>query len=286
MNTKTKQISSGLTPICYMSEQYEAELFDMFPAARLYGTEALIAEKDAEIAILREQCRTNHSMGLDSLALENDKLREEVAFYKASCDDERNLRVKAEQRVVELREEVARLKENTSQHCPLCEQAAKEVERLTRDRDEFKFGQDSYQQMYNECSSELKHGALPELLSLREQVTKLTAALEVAQKDSERIDFILEKALESRTGVTIDYHKYVEDGTVIERGFRIAWFHNLNSRHGTLREAIDSAMKPEVPKCNTCNGEGGWEAAASSTNYFWKQCPDCDSALKGEKQWK
>lgn len=27
--------------------------------------------------------------------------------------------------------------------------------------------------------------------------------------------------------------------------------------------------------CETCHGEGGWEAAASSTNYLWKECPDC-----------
>ncbi len=29
------------------------------------------------------------------------------------------------------------------------------------------------------------------------------------------------------------------------------------------------------PVCKTCNGEGGWEACGSSTNYFWKDCPDC-----------
>lgn len=33
-------------------------------------------------------------------------------------------------------------------------------------------------------------------------------------------------------------------------------------------------------KCNTCNGAGGYEAAASSTSYFWKECPDC-SGVKG-----
>lgn len=35
-----------------------------------------------------------------------------------------------------------------------------------------------------------------------------------------------------------------------------------------------SEQKP-VSTCKTCNGAGGWESCASSTNYFWKECPDC-----------
>lgn len=41
-------------------------------------------------------------------------------------------------------------------------------------------------------------------------------------------------------------------------------------------------MNPQTPKpellsfqCHHCNGEGGAEAAASSTNYFWKKCDHC-----------
>lgn len=33
--------------------------------------------------------------------------------------------------------------------------------------------------------------------------------------------------------------------------------------------------------CKTCNGEGSWEAAASSTSHFWKACPDCKAAPAG-----
>lgn len=35
------------------------------------------------------------------------------------------------------------------------------------------------------------------------------------------------------------------------------------------------AARVAQTECKTCRGEGGWEAAASSTNYFWKSCPDC-----------
>lgn len=35
--------------------------------------------------------------------------------------------------------------------------------------------------------------------------------------------------------------------------------------------------------CKTCNGDGGWEAAAGSTSYFWKECPDCSKAMQEGK---
>lgn len=37
-----------------------------------------------------------------------------------------------------------------------------------------------------------------------------------------------------------------------------------------------------VVLCTTCHGEGGWEAAASSTNYFWKECADCGGTGKAK----
>lgn len=45
-----------------------------------------------------------------------------------------------------------------------------------------------------------------------------------------------------------------------------------------LRDAI-AGISGE--KCKTCGGQGGWEAAASSTSYFWKACPDCASEKGG-----
>lgn len=83
---------------------------------------------------------------------------------------------------------------------------------------------------------------------LQAENAKLKAELALAQKDAERLDFIMKKALESRTGVTIDYCRYVEDGYVIERGFRISWYHKLNARFNTLREAIDAELDKEAGK--------------------------------------
>ncbi len=45
----------------------------------------------------------------------------------------------------------------------------------------------------------------------------------------------------------------------------------------------DGACPPSFSSaelCSICHGEGGWEAAASSTNYFWKTCPDCNGTGK------
>lgn len=43
-------------------------------------------------------------------------------------------------------------------------------------------------------------------------------------------------------GLSFDYCKHVEDGYVMEKGFRIMWRHHLGERKPTLREAIDAAM--------------------------------------------
>lgn len=34
--------------------------------------------------------------------------------------------------------------------------------------------------------------------------------------------------------------------------------------------------------CPTCHGERGWESCGSSTNYFWKECPDCGDTGKAK----
>ena len=69
--------------------------------------------------------------------------------------------------------------------------------------------------------------------------------LAAAQKDAERIDFIEQTTMNSRTGSGFDYGKHVEDGQVLERGFRMMWFHTMCERMPSLRAAIDSAMKGE-----------------------------------------
>lgn len=62
-------------------------------------------------------------------------------------------------------------------------------------------------------------------------------------KDAERLDFIEQCAAASRTGVSFDYVRHVEDGYVTERGFRMTEFHKLRSRHKNIREAIDAAIE-------------------------------------------
>lgn len=44
-------------------------------------------------------------------------------------------------------------------------------------------------------------------------------------------------------GVSFDYVNHVEDGQVIDRGFRILWRKFLGQRKTSLRAAIDSAME-------------------------------------------
>lgn len=83
-----------------------------------------------------------------------------------------------------------------------------------------------------------------ELLVLKRVALGLQTELAAAQLDAARLDLLEEKA-KSHTGVSIDYAKYVEDGRVLEKGFRVMWFHNLGERKPTIREAIDSAMKGE-----------------------------------------
>lgn len=63
-----------------------------------------------------------------------------------------------------------------------------------------------------------------------------------AQRDVERLDFLEKLVIESRTGVSVDFVRFVEDGLVTEKGFRLATFHNLRSRQPSLREAIDAAI--------------------------------------------
>lgn len=79
-------------------------------------------------------------------------------------------------------------------------------------------------------------------LTLKEQLATVTAERDELKADATRLDYIEQLAESSRSGVTIDYAKYVEDGRVLERGYRISWFHHLGDREKTLRKAIDTAI--------------------------------------------
>lgn len=42
-----------------------------------------------------------------------------------------------------------------------------------------------------------------------------------------------------------------------------------------LAQGEPGEATPAPPPCATCNGEGGWERANSSTSYSWQKCPHC-----------
>ena len=75
-----------------------------------------------------------------------------------------------------------------------------------------------------------------------DRIEQLEAERDELKADATRLNYIEQLAERSRSGVTIDYAKYVEDGRVLERGYRISWFHHLGDREKTLRKAIDTAI--------------------------------------------
>lgn len=101
----------------------------------------------------------------------------------------------------------------------------------------------------SESNSEVKtvkystaRNSASELERQHAEIQRLTAELEAARKDAERID-CLEQIVRSKglNGISIDYCRLVEDGRVEERGYRIAWRRNLLDRMTCLRDAIDAA---------------------------------------------
>lgn len=83
-----------------------------------------------------------------------------------------------------------------------------------------------------------------ELLANHDMSTPLDQWDPSIDEDSERLDW-LEDQIKNRGiyGVSFDYVNHVEDGQVIDRGFRILWRKFLGQRKTSLRAAIDSAME-------------------------------------------
>jgi hypothetical protein len=63
----------------------------------------------------------------------------------------------------------------------------------------------------------------------------------IVSGDRDRLDWLEGQAKSSRTGVSFDWAKHVQDGYVQEKGYRFMRFHHLGERKQTIREAIDSA---------------------------------------------
>lgn len=61
--------------------------------------------------------------------------------------------------------------------------------------------------------------------------------------DSEMLDWLEKQAKESHTGISFDWCKYVEEGQVLEHGYRFMRYHHLGERKKTIREVILSEMR-------------------------------------------
>jgi hypothetical protein len=84
--------------------------------------------------------------------------------------------------------------------------------------------------------------SLLRIKELEAQLARRDERIDELEKDAERLDFIEEKAKGSRTGVSFDWCKHVEDGYVTDHGYRMMRVHELGNRFKTLRESIDAAM--------------------------------------------
>lgn len=76
------------------------------------------------------------------------------------------------------------------------------------------------------------------VLALVQRIEELEAC-----EDTARLEWLEAQAKESRTGVSFDYQKYVEEGRVVEKGIRFMRFHFLGERYASIRGAIDSVRK-------------------------------------------
>ncbi len=81
----------------------------------------------------------------------------------------------------------------------------------------------------------------------REHISALQDAIHEAagpphKNDSYRLDALEAVAKASGTGVSFDWCRHVEDGMVVEHGYRMMWKHTIGPREKSIRHAIDAAM--------------------------------------------
>lgn len=89
-----------------------------------------------------------------------------------------------------------------------------------------------------------------------EALSRIRAALYAAEKDATRLDWIQAQAKSSPTGISFDHARHVEDGYVLESGFRFMRRRFLGERATTLRDAIDAARRSTA---TTSSGDGKGE---------------------------
>lgn len=81
--------------------------------------------------------------------------------------------------------------------------------------------------------------------------SKAAASKEPSSEDKELLDWLEAQSKASRTGISFDYVRYVEDGQVLEKGYRFMRRHFLGERRDTLREAIRSAKAQDPQEAST-----------------------------------
>lgn len=81
------------------------------------------------------------------------------------------------------------------------------------------------------------------VLALLDAVEALQAECEKLRKDAERIEWLEDQTKKSRTGISFDYHRYAEDGYVVDHGYRFMRRHFVSGFKDSLRTAIDAAMQ-------------------------------------------
>lgn len=67
------------------------------------------------------------------------------------------------------------------------------------------------------------------------------------QKDAKRLDWLEQQIkMHNLRGISFDYCRHVEDGHVVENGYRYMHRGYLGERQKTLRDVIDAAMDGKV----------------------------------------
>ncbi len=93
-----------------------------------------------------------------------------------------------------------------------------------------------------------KHSPLPTSPVAQEPVSVTEHWQDGDKVDAERLDWLEEQSRQSATGTSFDYGRLVEDGHVVEHGYRFMRRHFLGERKASLRAAIDAARATPVAK--------------------------------------
>lgn len=78
-----------------------------------------------------------------------------------------------------------------------------------------------------------------------EQAVLQSEQVQAWKRDAERIEWLEEQTKKSYTGISFDYYRHVEDGYVLDHGYRFMRRHFASGFKDSLRKAIDAAMEKQ-----------------------------------------